>query len=296
MSLNAPFGYNDLNVVYSQGYPSTIKACNTALSNYFKRYLLQRAINVFDFKNIPDNWDYDYFRYVLFGIGYIGVVKTDKFGVIPQQCTLAGYNVFYRPRQIVIANPLIDGTLKPLINEQCALIKLQPDYGNVMDIVQYYADMMATVSETLAINIYNSKLSYVFGADGKASAETFKKLYDKLSSGEPAAVVSKDLFDDMGKPKWTMFSQNVGQNYIGDRLLNDMRSIVNMFDSDIGIPNANVAKKARLISDEVNANNVETYMLSDLWLKTVRQGLDICNALFDTDITVDRSEVIDNAS
>lgn len=283
----ASIGYNDLNIAYSEGYPSTIKACNTALSNYFKRYLLQRAINVFTFKNIPDTWDIDYFRYCLFGYGYVAIINTDKFGVIPQHCTLSGYNVFYRPRRVVVSNPLIAKTLDPLIGVQCALIKLQPDYGSIIDTVQYYADMLSTISETLAINVYNSKLSYVFGADGKATAETFKKLYDKISSGEPAAVVSKELFDDMGKPKWSMFQQNVGQNYIGDRLLNDMRSIINMFDTEIGIPNANTTKRERLITDEVNANNIETYTLSDLWLKTIREGLQTANKLYGLSITVD---------
>lgn len=284
--MSVPFGYNDMNIKYSEGYPSTVKAVNTALCNYFKRYLLQRAINVFDFVGVPDNWDIDYFKYCLFGLGYVAIINTDKFGVIPQQCGLAGYNVFYRPTTVIISNPLINGTLRPLIDRDCALVKLQPDYGSIMDIVSYYAEMLSTVSETMALNIFNSKLSYVMAADGKGVAETFKKLFDKVGSGEPAVVVSKDLFTLDGKPAWSMFSQNVGQNYIADRLINDMRNIINMFDSEIGIPNANTAKKERLISDEVNANRVETFILSNLWLKTVRHGLNTANKLFDLNISV----------
>lgn len=283
---NVPVGYNDLNVIYSEGYPSVVKAANTQLTRYFKRYLLQRAINVFDFDGIPDNWDVDYFKYCLFGYGYVAVINTDKFGVIPQQCGLSGYNIYYRPTTVVVTNPLIRDTLRPRIGDECALIKLQPDYGNIMDIVQYYAEMLATCSETMALNIFNSKLSYVMGADGKGVAETFKKLFDAIGSGEPAVVVSKDLFNADDRPKWSMFSQNVGQNYIADKLLNDMRNIINMFDSEIGIPNANTAKRERLITDEVNANRVETYILSDLWIKTIRSGLDIANSLFDLNITV----------
>lgn len=286
---NIPVGYNDLNVIYSEGYPSVVKAANTQLTRYFKRYLLQRAINVFDFKGLPDSWDIDYFRYCLFGYGYIAVINTDKFGVIPQQCGLSGYNIYYRPTNVVVTNPLIRDTLRPRIGEECALIKLQPDYGNVMDLVQYYAEMLATCSETLALNIFNSKLSYVMGAEGKSTAETFKKLYDKIASGEPAVAVSKDLIGVDGKPTWTMFSQNVGQNYIADRLLNDMRNIISMYDADIGIPNANTTKRERLITDEVAANRVETYMLSDLWFKTLRQGLEDANRLFNLNLTVDYS-------
>lgn len=286
---NIPVGYNDLNVIYSEGYPSVVKAANTQLTRYFKRYLLQRAINVFDFCGLPDSWDADYFKYCLFGYGYIAVINTDKYGVIPQQCGLSGYNIYYRPTNVVVTNPLIRNTLRPRIGEECALIKLQPDYGNVMDLVQYYAEMLATCSETLALNIFNSKLSYVMGAEGKGAAETFKALFDKVASGEPAVAVSKDLFGADGKPTWTMFSQNVGQNYIADRLLNDMRNIISMFDSDIGIPNANTQKRERLITDEVAANRVETYILSDLWLKTIRRGLEDANRLFALNLTVDYS-------
>lgn len=104
----------------------------------------------------------------------------------------------------------------------------------------------------------NSKLAYVFAAENKAMAETFKKLYDQIAAGNVAAVIDKQLFRDDGKANWQMFNQNVGQNYIADRVLSDMRKIEAMFCTDVGIPNANTDKKERLITDEVNANKVET--------------------------------------
>lgn len=39
-----------------------------------------------------------------------------------------------------------------------------------------------------------------------------------------------------------------------------------MFDTDIGIPNANTDKRERLITDEVNSNNAETLSKCALWL------------------------------
>ena len=44
----------------------------------------------------------------------------------------------------------------------------------------------------------------------KAVQKIFKKLYDKIASGEPAAVIDKSLFDKVdGSPNWMMFTQNV---------------------------------------------------------------------------------------
>ena len=68
--------------------PNSIHTQNTQLAAYFRRYLLQKAISVFDW-TLPDNWNRDFFLYVLYCWGVVAVIKTDKFGVIPQGCALA---------------------------------------------------------------------------------------------------------------------------------------------------------------------------------------------------------------
>ena len=60
-----------------------------------------------------------------------------------------------------------------------------------------------------------------------------------------------------------------------------------MFDTDIGIPNANTDKRERLISDEVNANNVETYSKCALWLDELQESCAKTRDMFGVDIAVD---------
>ena len=62
--------------------PSTVHVRNTALHSFFERYLLQKAMSVFRWK-MPLNWAKNYFLYGLFYWGYVGIVPTQKFGVIP---------------------------------------------------------------------------------------------------------------------------------------------------------------------------------------------------------------------
>lgn len=281
-----PFDYQTLNYYNASRSPSTVHVKNTRLRRYFRKYLFQKAISVFKWQ-LPEEWDKDYFLYTLFGLGYIAVVDTDQYGVICQGGALGGYNLYYRPSYIIITNPLIKGTITANIDTDCALIKLQPDYGSIMDLVGYYADQLAIAAESLGINMLNVKSGTVFGAESKAKAESYKKMYDTLSDGDPAVVIDKKLLDDQGKPTWFPFTQHIKESYVVTDILSDMRKIESMFDTDIGIPNANTDKRERLITDEVNANNVETATRCELWLETLRKGIDKANSKYSLDISVD---------
>lgn len=284
--IGIPAQYDHINVQNSIIQPSTVHCQNTGLQWYFQRYLLQRIMSVYKWK-LPDNWAENYFKYVLFCWGYISVFETDKFGVIPQACGLQGYDVMYQPTNAVISNPLLTGILTPRIDRECTIIKLQPDWGGVMDIVSFYADLMSLCAEGVGMNLVNTKLSYVFFADGKAEAESFKKLFDNVASGQPASVVDKKLRNDDGSVNWEMFNQDLKSAYITSDILSDMNKIVKMFDTKIGIPNANTDKRERLNTDEVNANNVDTVSLADTWLNELKKGCDKTRKLFGIDIDVD---------
>lgn len=285
-SNNPPFDYQTLNYYNSLRSPSTVHVKNTRLRRYFRKYLFQKAISVFKW-NLPDNWDKDYFLYTLYGLGYIAVLDTDQYGVICQGGALGGYNLYYRPSYIIITNPLIRGSITANLDKDCALIKLQPDYSSIMDIIGYYADQMALASESLGINLVNVKSGTVFGATNKAQAESYKKMYDTLSDGDPAVVIDKTMLDEQGKPNWFPFTQHIKESYVVTDILSDMRKIESMFDTDIGIPNANTDKRERLITDEVNANNIETATRCELWLETLRKGIENANSKYNLSISVD---------
>lgn len=266
--------------------PSTVHT-NSALKKYFMKYLLEKVISVYEFENLPKDWNKSYFMYVLFCFGFISVFKTDKYGVIPQHCQLGGkVGLYYQPTRAIVTNPLLKKSYNLKIDKECALIKLQPNYSGVMDIVSHYASMLALCSESASINLVNTKLAYVYMSNNKAQAESFKKMHDQITTGNPAVFLDKNLFDDEGSPQWLLFNQNLKQTYIAGDILQDMAKWEDKFNTEIGIPNANTEKKERLIQDEVNANNVDTMSKATLWLESIRDGLDKVNKLYGTNITV----------
>lgn len=277
-----PYYYQYENAVSSLIQPSTVHIHNTGLARFFKRGLLARAISVVDVE-CPDNWDVDYLLYCLFCWGYVTVIKTNRYGVIPQACSLYGYNVYYKPTETIVTNPLLR-TVRSKIGVNCALIKLKPDYCGIMDTVDFYGDCLALCADTAQVNVLNSKLSYIFSARNKSAAETFKKAFDNIASGEPAVAVGQQLYNKDGEMLWNSFTQDLKRNFIAPDILNTMRVVYNMFDTELGIPNSNQSKRERLVTDEVNSNNIETYTCMDMYIDTLNRGCEECKRLFNIDV------------
>ena len=282
MPSNPPFAYEFLNSIDSQIPNSFLHIHNTGVSRFFKRLLMLDAISVFKWE-LPKNWDSDYFRYTLMGLGWVAVIKTNYFGIIPQWACLSGYNVFYRPTKALITNPLIQSK-EVEINKQCSIIKLSPDYKGVADIVDYYGDLMALTYESLSINVLNSRLAYVIGVNSKTEADTFKALYDDIASGKPAVVRRENKNSaNLGKTfsdQWQTLLQNIGQNFIAPEVMDTLNQIRDEFLTIIGIPNLSERKKERINTIDSQRNNNETKTKVDLWLEELQEGVENTLKLF----------------
>lgn len=274
-----PTFYDHKNAYNSLINPSTMHSADTGLSRFFQRYLLQRAISQFKW-TMPKTWAKNYALYCLYVWGFFAVIRTDKYGVIPQGCSLKGYGVMYQPTNAVISNPLLSGIIEPVIDKQCVLIRLQPDYGGVFDLVSTYADVMAMTMQTAGCNISASKLAYMFFAANKSGAETFKKQYDKIASGEQMVVIDKSLLDENGKPTWLPFTNNLKSNYIAPDLLENLQEWERRFDTELGIPHTNTDKKERLVKGEVNANATQSYTRVEMWLESLQESVEKAKNMF----------------
>lgn len=281
------FDYYQLsNIMGSVIVPGAQHTVNNPTTAYFAKYLLEKAVSIYKWE-LPKTWDRDYFLYVLYIAGYVGVINSGaEFGVVPQWGTLDGYNLYYAPRKFRYSNPLI-GDGSPIIHEECELIKLQGNYTGIWDLILYYASKMALLSEAFDMNAANVKTSRIFFAKSKAAAEALKKLADKVQSGQVVTVLDKDLLDENGKFTVEWFNDDLNKNYICDKLLIELRKLENEFCTDLGIPNSNTDKKERLITDEVNSNNTETMLRADLWLERLKECCKAVNRMFDLNISVD---------
>ena len=284
-----PYMYDYINTATVQNNPNTVHCKNTYLQQYFARYLLQKAMSVMKW-NLPKNWDKDYFLYSLYCWGTVAIINTDKFGVIPQACTLQGFNVFYRPLKVVVVNPLLKGLKELVIDEQCVLFKMTNDYGGIMDLINYYADQMAITAEACAMNSMNSKLSYVFSARNKAGAESLKKLLDKIMGGDIGVFYDEKLrrqHNETTEVPWSTFAQNLAQNFITPDLMDCLRRWEEMFCNEIGIPNTRSEKKERLVTSEATSTRNESKTRMEMWLESWKDCCEKVKKMFGISMSVD---------
>ena len=254
---------------------------NDLNTQYYMRALWQRAISGTSFK-LPKSWRRAkrYFKNVLFSLGYIGIVNTPKYGVIPQICGFSGYGLYLQPVKMLVNQPLVqfEGT----IGEDCELIHLCGDYRGIWDIVEHYAVRLSVAITSLDCALMNERISFLAAGKNKAASETLKYLYEKISAGEPFAVYDKaiksDSLDDSDEPIWT-YSQDVASQYISDKLLADIETILQQFDKEVGIA-AVGEKKERMLTDEISMQNEDACARSTTWFENLSDSFDLVNELF----------------
>lgn len=275
-----------------------VKWQNNADYHYWFRTLYQRLTSTLDF-TLPDYWNIDLFYWLLFGIGFMPVFDAGKYGVVFQPGTLTDFGIWYQPTRCNVQTPFIDKhNMK--IGRDCELIRLTPDYAGAFDIIAKYAEQLAMLDGSIKQAIVNQRFAYLATAKNKAAAETLKKGFDMINEGQPLAVLDKytDPKKEMdGEEPFTFLNMEVGRNYITDKQFADQQSLLNAFNTEIGIPSVKYEKKERLVTAEAEANNAETDARLDTWLEWLNNSIDKVNNLFPgLNISVKRHQFIEGGA
>lgn len=274
---NVPF--SDLLREFFARKPKEVDGVANTSAMYYRQKLLRLIIQRFKWENLPSSWEYDYFIEHLFLDGIIGITDTSA-GILALKCGLTGIGIYDQPTEMIFANPVL-GNFRRTIGEDGEYIKLQYNYQGIGWILDRYATLLAMCDSSIAVNLMNTKITYVFGATDKTQAETFKALYDDVTMGQPAVFTSSGV---SGMLKEQLFTMPAKENFIADDVQLLKRKIVNEFLTDIGINNTNLDKRERLTDDEVNANNDEVLANIWHWYDNINDGISRVNKLYNLNL------------
>ena len=284
-----PLNYDQINNIEGHIQPSMLKYCNSVTYAYWQRSLFQRAISTIDFKGLPDTWEAsvrDFFYWCIFAYGYVGVFDTEEFGLSFQPGALYGFDFYYQPVEFLVDNPKLNRSFK--IHEEAEIIKLTPDYRGIFDIISYYAMLLSALDSGINSSIVNSKFVWLMGAKNKAAAESLKKVFDKVASGEPAVVFDQSLLQQDPQSKeepWSFLERNnLKQSYLTTDQLMDRSTLLSSFDAEIGIRSLPYNKKERLVTAEAESREQDSTARLMVWKSTLDSSLELVNKMFKTNI------------
>lgn len=279
-----PLNYGQLNAIEGTYFPSQVKAYNNQAYVFWQRSLFQRACSTLII-DVPEIWKRhkNLLYWSLFAYGFCGTFNIEEFGKCFNPVTVSGYNFYYEPSIAILANPAMNANAKRefKIGEECELLKLTPDYKGIFDIINYYAEKLASIDCSINTAIINTKFAYIIGAKNKAAAAVLKKLFDKVSSGEPAVFFDAKLANDptdKEEPWQALFRDNLKQSYIITDLLKDFQTILNNFDCEVGIPTIPYEKKERMVQSEAESRQIDATSRSIVWYDELSRTMELVNS------------------
>ena len=245
---------------------------------YFRRWCWRKIFGILKITNIPESWDQDYMLNALFKSGYFAVTDT-SVGVVPLECGLTGINIYNHPTTCIFANPVL-GSFERTIGVDAELIKLQWDYHGLNDLVERVAVMLAMCESSIAVNLMNSKVTFIAMVGDKAQAESMKKMYDMLSAGNPAVFVRKDIVNPDA-----IFYNHVKENFVADQVHTLMRAIQNEFLTCLGL--VYIDKRERVVDKEVLTYFDEIRDSVAHWDENIKDGVKKVNAMFGLNVSIE---------
>lgn len=303
------FSENQADLLNNMKIPSTYWEKKSEVYKYWFRSLLHKIDSSIVFKNLPKGFSNDFFMFCLWVRGYVLFFKTDRTdlqkygenGVVFQPCFISGYDFYYQPVKATVSNPYMSFkyTFELGEKEKAWLLKLTPDFLGVLDILDYYASKLASISEAIDMSIINSKLGVIATASNEAQAATLKAVYDKIQRGE-TLIVFDDLSKDSDeiiprKEPFEIWIQELKKNYILTDQLADMQTILNSFYCEIGLPVA-IEKKERLVTSEADFAAAQSQARIACWIQTIEESLEVINKMFNLNIEVEYASQNDDLS
>ena len=252
----------------------------------FRKKLLNTAYSVFAWEGLPDSIDEQFLTGELIEHGAVGIVNTPN-GLYAVRGDVGGeMNAYYKPTRWIYANPVL-GSGNPEIGRECAVIYLTSEDMNPFTMSGGLSQLIDSTALLLADNIIslnvaqkNTRIMLLAAADNEATANSAENTIKAMYAGQPYKVLTKRLADsfEVNPLANIKTAENMRQ------LVETQQYILAHFLQELGI-NANFnLKRERLSQSEVELNTDCLDTLIDDMEKTINGGIDVCNALYGTNI------------
>lgn len=258
------------------------KLNNLVYTDYFIRLMLI-AKTLFKWENLPNNINEKWIEKYLFTEGRCVFYKDSTLGLMVARMGESGMvNCYDEP---TLLNPIATNyhyTGPELYNgKNCVIIGNNDEYFPTAPTIDLYARKLTNIDRTIDVNIEAQKSPVIVKCTEKQKL-TMKQVFSQRKDNEPLIFADKNL--DMSD----VSVLDLKPPMVFKELQLEKHMIYNECMTYLGVNNANLDKRERLISSEVNANNDQLNVNEDVMLKTREHACKLINEMFGTNIKVSR--------
>lgn len=268
-------------------YKSVAQMANNLTYSYYfyKLTLIARAL--FAWEGLPNDMDERWIERYLFTSGKCIFYKDPLMGFM-----VAGFgqqgsiNCYGDPTTVypVAENYVYSG--EQLMNgENCYVIRNNDLMLPIFPIVRQYSFKLTNIDRAIDTNIEATKTPIIVRCTDKQRL-SLKNAINQRRDNEPVI--------------WTNDNSNIGDMVstldtnapvVFPQLQAQKHMILNEIFTDLGINNANMDKKERMVANEVEANNEQVKASEDTMLKAREEACKQINRIFGLNISVKRREL-----
>lgn len=250
---------------------------NQTYIDYYQR-LMEFAINMFEWRNLPPTVDERFLELTLYEKGYCLYFNDEVVGNLALTCTIGGMLDVYRiptERRAFAVN----GYNKICTSQDSVLIFNNYLHTPTILTIELFARRLYEIERTIDVNVKAQKTPTLVLASEQQRL-TMINLYMQYDGNEPFIFGDKDMeFDGIKCLK-------TDAPYVADKLQVLKHQIWNEALTFCGIENSNQDKKERLVADEVGSNYGNIEAQRNVMLNARRQAADKINRMFGTNIEV----------
>lgn len=257
-------------------FEETARDNNFTWIQYAER-LQELSVSMFEWQNLPSTVDPRYMELQLYLNGSAVYFKDDIVGDLCLSVVNQGrFNVYGEPINRR-AYSRYNNYQKNLTIDDSVVIWNNMLRTNSVLVVRNYAKRLWEFDRIIDINVKSQKTPILLQGTEQQRL-TLMQLYMKYSGNEPFIFGDKNL--DINSLKVL----KTDAPYIADKIQALKTQIWNEALTYLGIPNVNVMKKERLLTDEVSSNQGSVYASRYSRLKCRQQACDKINKMFGTNI------------
>lgn len=254
---------------------------NGTYKQYYNR-LVELAISMFEWKNLPKTVDARFLELCLFTDGQAIFFYDEALGYLTlQNATNGGFNVYRIP--VKRRAYAVNGYNRELDENNSVIIFNNYLHTNSQLDASMFAKRLYNLDRAIDVNANAMKTPIIIKCD-ETQRLTMLNLYKKYDGNEPY------IFGDKSINTNAIQVLKTDAPYVADKLYQLKTQIWNEALTYLGISNINVQKKERLVTDEVTRNQGGTIASRYSRLNARRDACKQINEMFGLNVWCDYRE------